>query len=74
MSKVTVISDSAGNILAMSLGHSSGQTAPGTGSRGPKGGLRARAGQKLHELNVPEDLESIKSWSELHSKVAPHIR
>jgi hypothetical protein len=73
MSKITVITDSTGKIVAMGLGHSSEQTARSSASKELKGGLRARAGQKLHELNVPEDLESINGWSELQSKVAPHI-
>ena len=73
MSHVTVITDSAGQIVAVGLGHSSEHTARRSESRELKGGLRAAAGQKLHELDVPDDLGSVTNWSELHSKVAPHI-
>ncbi|MGA2830216.1 MAG: hypothetical protein ABSF03_29380 [Streptosporangiaceae bacterium] len=76
MSKVTVITDATGNIVVIGLGHLSEQSVGlMPGSEEPKAALRARPGQQLHELDIPEDLEPIQtSWSELHSKVAPHIR
>jgi hypothetical protein len=74
LSKITVITDAAGNIVAMGHGHLSEKTARKSGSREPQGGLRAGPGQKLHELDLPGNLENVKTWSELHEKVLPHVK
>lgn len=75
MSKVTVITDAAGKIVVIGKGHLSEKTARKTSASGePQGGLRAGPGQQLHELNVSEDLENIKTWSELHELVRPHVK
>ncbi len=75
MSKVTVVTDANGDIVVLGFGHLSEQSVGIPGSREPKAALRAGPGQQLHELDIPEDLEPVQaSWSELHSKVAPHIK
>ena len=75
MSKVTVVTDAKGNIVVIGPGHLSEQSVGIPGSKEPEAALRAGPGQQLHELDIPEDLEPIQtSWSELHSKVAPHIK
>jgi hypothetical protein len=74
MSKVTVVTDSAGNILAMGLGHLSEKSAMKSGSRESQAGLRAGPGQKLHELEIPENLESVKNYREFHEKVRRHVK
>lgn len=74
MSKITVITDSTGQIVVMGLGHLSEQSARVSGSRGLQGGLRAGPGQNLQELDIPEDLEQVKAWSELHAKVQPYVK
>ena len=74
MSKITVITDTTGKIVAIGHGHLSEKTARKSGSRELQGGLRAGPGQKLHELDVPENLETIKGFSELRDKVRPHIK
>ena len=73
MSKVTVITDATGNIVVIGLGHLSEQVVRASGAQ-EWVALRAGEGQQLRELDVLEDLEPIGTWSELHSKVAPHIK
>ncbi len=74
MSKITAITDAAGEIVAIEHGHLSEQTARKSGSREPQAGLRAGPGQQIHELDIPGNLEHIKTWAELHEKVRPHIK
>ena len=73
MSKVTVITDAGGKIAAIGHGHLSRETAKKAGHREPQGGLFPLPGQRLHELEVPEDLSSIRSFKQLQDKVRPHV-
>jgi hypothetical protein len=73
MSKVTVVTDADGKITVIGHGHLSLETARRSGSRQPQGGVRAGPGQKLHELDLPEDVSRIGNWQELHVKVLPHV-
>lgn len=73
MSKVTVITDEAGKIVGIGHGHLSEETAKKSGSREPQAGLVTLPGQQLHEIETPEDVEGITTWSELHEKVRPHV-
>lgn len=74
MSKVTVITDNAGQIHAIGHGHLSEKSMGKSGSSKLQAGLRAGPGQKLHELEAKENLEEIKSWPELHQKVQQLIK
>ncbi len=74
MSKVTVITDTAGKIVAIGHGHLSEEAARKSGSQKLQAGLRAGPGQQLHELDAQENLENIKAWPELHQKVKQLIK
>ncbi len=74
MSKITVITDATGEIVGMRHGHLSEETARKPGSHKPQVGLRAGPGQQIHELDIPGNLEDLKTWAELHEKVRPHIK
>jgi hypothetical protein len=41
--------------------------------RGMEAGLMAGPGQKLHEVDVPDELAEIRDAAELHQKIAPYI-
>jgi hypothetical protein len=73
MTKITAITDEAGKIVALGHGHLSEATARQAGSREAQGGLRAGPNQRLHELELSEDLSTITTWSALHDKVRPHL-
>jgi hypothetical protein len=70
MSKVTVITDRAGKVVAIGHGHLSEKSARGQAT----GGLRAGPDQQLHEIDVPENVEHIQSWAQLLDKVQPHLK
>ena len=74
MSKVTVITGDKGLITAIGHGHLSRETAHKAGQKKPDGGLRAGPGQKLHELDLAEDVSQLSDWSKLHTKVQAHLR
>jgi hypothetical protein len=74
MSKVTVVTDQHGKIFAVGHGHLSEATAKKNGLKGNQAGLRAFAGQQLHELDLKDNLEHLKTFKELHDKVRPHVR
>jgi hypothetical protein len=74
MSKVTVVTDANGDIIVIGHGHLSFETAQRAGMRYPRGGVRPGPGQKLHELELAEDVSRIDNWLELHGKVRPHLR
>ena len=74
MSKVTAVTDAQGQIVVIGHGHLSEATAKKSGFKGAQGGLWALPGQQLHELDVPENVEGIKGFRELHDKVRPHLR
>ncbi len=64
MSKLTVITDTDGNIVAIGHGHLGESGAPGNG--GPAAGLRAGRDQRLHEIEVEQPLDETSTWSDLH--------
>jgi hypothetical protein len=74
MSKVTVVTDANGKIAVIGHGHLSLDTARTSGAPQPQGGVRAGPGQKLHELDLPEDVSKVGNWADLHAKVLPHVR
>jgi hypothetical protein len=74
MSKVTVVTEAGGKIAAIGHGHLSQASAKKAGHKGPHGGLFALPGQHLHELDIAEDLTSIRDFKQLHDKVRPHIK
>ena len=73
MSKVTVITNDKGKIISIGHGHLSEKTSRKAKAAGVQAGLRAGPGQTLHELDVPGDLASLATWSELHESVRPHV-
>jgi hypothetical protein len=73
MTQITVVTDESGKIVAMGHGHLSEATARQSGSSEAQGGLRAGPNQRLHELELSEDLRSVNDWSALHDKVRPHV-
>lgn len=74
MSKVTVITDSKGQIQAIGHGHLSEKTLRKQSPNGFQGGLRALPGQHLHELDLSHDVTQVKDWKELVEKIRPHIK
>jgi hypothetical protein len=74
MSKVTVVTDQHGKILAIGLGHLSEATAKKNRLKGNQAGLRAFGGQQLHELDLTDNLEHLKTFKELRDKIRPHVR
>jgi hypothetical protein len=74
MSKVTVISDAKGQILAIAHGHLSEATSRKRGAKEVQGGLRALPGQKLQELELTPDVSNLKNFKDLVEKVRPHLK
>jgi hypothetical protein len=74
MSRITVITDSKGNIAAMGHGRLGEGNVPKQTSKQPVAALRAGPGQILHEIELPEDVQHISNWNELHEKVKPHLK
>lgn len=65
--KMTVITDSGGNVVA-STPH------PKTGpAGGPVLRLRAGPGQTAHEIDLPADLEKLESAEDLHKALKKHL-
>ncbi len=74
MSKVTVVTDAKGQIHAIGHGHLSENSNKKNGSKDFQSGIRALPGQKLHELELPQDVTQVKTWKDLVAKVHPHLQ
>jgi hypothetical protein len=74
MSKVTVVTDAQGQIQAIGHGHLTEATARKRGSKEIQSGIRALPGQKIHELDLADDVAKVKTWKELVEKVRPHVK
>jgi hypothetical protein len=74
MSKVTVITDTKGQIQAIGHGHLSERSGRKRGSKEFQGGIRALPGQQIHELDLAPDVTQVKTFKELVEKVRPHIK
>jgi hypothetical protein len=74
MSKVTVITDTKGQIQAIGHGHLSEETARKNGKKGLQGGLRALPNQQVHELDLAQDVSDIKDFKSLAEKIRPHLK
>lgn len=73
MSKVTVVTDAKGEIAAIGHGHLSEATAKKQGTKGVRSGIRVLPNQRLHELELAEDVSKIDVWKVLVEKIRPHI-
>jgi len=72
--KFTVITENDGRVTGIAAGHS-GQP----GSRGDRpgemhGGLIAGPNQKMHEVELPDEVTSITDPATLHEKIKAHLR
>jgi hypothetical protein len=74
MSRVTVVTDARGEIIAIGDGFLSEESIKGSKSAGFHGGLRAGPNQNLKELELSNDVTSIKDFDELKKHVRPHLR
>ncbi|HTR16300.1 MAG TPA: hypothetical protein VMI52_04615 [Acetobacteraceae bacterium] len=74
MNKITVITEAGKGIVAIGHGHLSEKSARKPGANGVQCGLRAGPNQRLHELEIPDDVSKLKSWDELEAKVRPHVK
>ncbi|GGF24367.1 hypothetical protein GCM10011611_33020 [Aliidongia dinghuensis] len=75
MSKVTVITGADGKIAVIGHGHLSEASVRKTGGGSqPMGGLRAGPGQKLHELDLPEDVSNLADFGLLQKKIQTHAK
>ena len=73
MSKVTVITDARGDVVAIGHGHLSEATARKNGSKGARAGLRALPGQQLSELDLKDNVEQLTTFAELRDMVRPYV-
>jgi hypothetical protein len=73
MSKITVITDKKGGIIAIGHGHLSEKTAGKAAGKEVQCGLRAGPDQSLQEIDLAQDVSQLKDWTELHAKVQPHV-
>lgn len=74
MSKATVITDTSGKILAVGHGHLSEGRASKSKSNEDWAGIRALPGQKLHEIELADDLTTHKSFKAIVEKIRPHLK
>jgi hypothetical protein len=83
MSKVTVVTDGTdgtdgtGRVTAVAHGHVSEPTLRKHNARGAHnviGGLRAGPGQKIHELDLPQDVSGVANFDKLHEAIKPHLK
>lgn len=75
--KVTVISDERGKLLGAMQGHVAQPDPtekPGRARREPRSGLYAGPGQRLHEIEVGDELAKIKDAREFHTKLQAHLK
>ena len=70
MSKLTVVTDAQGAIAVIGHGH----IGPGRAATGAtRTGVFALPGQSLHEIELKEDVSSLKSFEQLREKAQPHL-
>jgi hypothetical protein len=75
--KVTVISDAKGKVLGAMQGHAPQpdmSQKPGRARREPRSGLYAGPGQRLHEIEVGDELAKTKDAREFHTKLEAHLK
>jgi hypothetical protein len=75
--KLTVISDNRGKLLGAMQGHQvQPDTAqkPGRSTKEPHSGLYAGPGQRLHEIEVSDELAKSSDASEFHAKLVAHLK
>ena len=75
--KVTVISDTRGKVLGAMQGYAAQPDTtqkPGRSTKEPHSGLYAGPGQRLHEIEVSDELAKIKDASEFHTKLEAHLK
>jgi hypothetical protein len=63
--RLTVITNSSGEVIATHRGHSSKDKL--------QAGLRAGPNQTLHEIEVPDEFDKITNPDELHTRVKSHM-
>ena len=74
MTRLTVVTDARGEIVVVGHGHLSEASARKFASAGPHGGVRAGPGQRLHEIELPEEVAPAAGWAELCRKIEQHLK
>jgi hypothetical protein len=75
--KLTVITGTRGKVIGAMQGHSpqpEPTEKPGRPRREPQSGLYAGPGQRLHEIEVSDELAKTKDASEFHTMLATHLK
>ncbi len=73
MSKVTVITDANGKIAAIGQGHLGLVNRSTDRSSRLTCGLFALPGQRIHEIDLTEDVSDEKGFTRLHERVVAHL-
>lgn len=63
--KMTIVTGPKGELVATSRATAD--------QRGVQAGLMAGPGQKLHEVEVPDEIAEIRDAAELHTKLAQYV-
>jgi hypothetical protein len=69
--KMTVITDTKGNVIGTTQGHAKDHAKPST--EGWSAALVAGPGQQLHEVDLPEEVAKLKDSEELHRQVKTYL-
>ncbi|HTF45752.1 MAG TPA: hypothetical protein VK641_17730 [Terriglobales bacterium] len=66
--KISIITDHNGALVGTIRGHETSAKLEGMTA-----GVLLGPGQKIHHVDVPEDLAKLESADEFHAKLVPHI-
>lgn len=69
--KMTVITSSDGSIIG--FGRSQDDAQARDADSGVRGGVMAGPGQRMQEVDVPDELAAIENGADLHSRLRKHL-
>jgi hypothetical protein len=77
MKKLTIVTDERGELVGAMHGHAprpDRSKGPETGRDEFRAGIMAGPGQRLHEIEVPDELASIKDPDKFGAELMRHVR
>ena len=77
MKKMTIVTDERGELVGAMHGHAprpDQAKGPEKGKEEFRGGIMAGPGQRLHEIEVPDQLASIEDPDEFGAQLMMHVR
>jgi len=71
--KFTVVTTDKGDIVGFTHGPAQGML-PGWTGKKPDGGLIAGPGQRIKEIEVPDEIAAIADGAKLHEQIKKHLK